>query len=124
MSDKGDRDGNEGSTGKGGVGENGIGEGSGDDGGKSKRDIGNEVKKGSGEKGSSKGGGNSKDLGHMDKGIRFAARVEGRPRGTGRGKCSDRQLTMGVDSSELGWLHTEVTDAICMAAGMYQGPLL
>ena len=123
MSDKGDGDGGEGSTGKGGVSKNGVGEGSGDDGGKSERDVGDEVEKGSGEKGSSEGGGNSKDLGRMDKGIRFAAGVEGRPGGAGRGERSDGQLTMGVDSTELRRLHTEVTDAICMAAGMHRGPL-
>ena len=123
MSNKGDGDGGEGSTGEGGVSKNGIGEGSGDDGSESKRDVGDEVEKGSGEKGSSKGGRNSKDLGRMDKGIRFAAGVEGRPGGAGRGERSDGQLTMGVDSTELGRSHTEVTDTICMEAGMHWGPL-
>ena len=123
MSDKDDGDGGEGSTGEGRVGGNGVGEGSGDDGGESERGVGDKVEKGSGEKGSGEGGGNSKDLGRMDKGIRFVAGVEGRPAGAGRCERSAGKLTTGVDRTELGRSHTEAKDVICMAAGMHRGPL-
>ena len=116
-----------GDSGDGGGGEDGgggsTGDASGDDGGESEKGVGEEGEKGGGEKAPGEGGGNSRDLGRMEKGTRFAAGVEGRPGGAGRGERSDGQLTTGVDRTELGRSHTEATDVICVAAGMHRGPL-